>query len=207
MIQNRLSDKNLHYKFKLQNNFHEAFNMIFSDIKLLKRSSLVLIAIAATGICMFNSCSDDDPTGPQNPQIVDIAISPSDATFASGEQLNFSVVALTATGDTVDTADLDIEWQWWSTDTEVFTVEPGGLATGQNPGEAYCIVEANINVSQHAADMPDKLIVKTGILTHSQSQNLSLTAGNKDVIAELETVSMKSMLRFTGRDSAFVVVF
>ena len=183
--------------------------MIVDKLKLIKIPSLILIAI--TCFWLFNSCSDDEPAGPQNPQIVDIAISPDDATIAVGEQLDFSVVALTATGDTVDTADLDIEWQWWSTDTYVFTVEPGGLATGENPGNAYCMVEANINISQHATEIPDKLIVETGLLTDGQNRhqakNLSLSVVERDFTAEIENISMKNMLRFTGRDSAFVMVF
>lgn len=185
--------------------------MIFTNRQLFKTPLLVLIAFASSSIWLFNSCSGDDSTGPQNPQIVDIAITPDNATFAVGEQQDFSVVALTATGDTVDTADLDIELQWWSTDNDIFTVEPGGLATGHNQGEAYCMVEAIINVSQHTTDLPDKLIVQAGILTDGQTryqtQNLTLSAGDEDVIKKLETISINSMLRFTGRDSAFVMVF
>jgi len=185
--------------------------MTVTKLHLFQTYSILFLATLFTGSMILSSCSGDDSTGPQNPQIVDIAITPDNATFAVGEQQDFSVVALTATGDTVDTAELDIELQWWSTDNDVFTVEPGGLATGHNQGEAYCIVEAIINVSQHTTDLPDKLIVQAGILTDGQTryqtQNLALSAGDEDVITKLETISINSMLRFTGRDSAFVMVF
>ena len=180
--------------------------MIFANVQLFKTPFFILIAIAITGMVLLNSCSSDDATGPQGPQIVEIAISPDNATFAVGEQLDFTVFALTATGDTLDTNGLDIEWQWWSTDADVFTVEAGGLATGQNPGEAYCVVEAIINVAQLNTDVPNDLIVQTGILRDA-TRHQDLSAVNNDVIAKFETISMNNMLRFTGRDSAFVMIF
>jgi hypothetical protein len=91
-----------------------------------------------------------------------VVISPSTASVSVGDQVSFSAFALTAQGDTVDTADLDIEWRWWSSDPDVFTVEEGGTATGRSPGEEYCVVEATI---------------------------------------------LRGQSNFTGRDSAFVMVF
>ena len=104
------------------------------------------IGFALMGIVIFTGCeSDDDEAQPQEPRVERISIHPEVVEFTDvGEQVDFSVVGLTAEGDTVDTGELEVEWEWWSTDESVFTVEPGGLATGQGPGEAYCVVEATI---------------------------------------------------------------
>jgi hypothetical protein len=174
--------------------------------------SYYLSIFISLGICflMFNGCSDDDATGPQSDQVSSINIHPETATITEDEQIDFSVVLLSATGDTLGPDDFDIEWQWWSTDPDVFTVEAGGLATGQNPGDAFCVVEATVHVAQHVTDVPDQLIVQAGFSSDGenrfQTTNLVLSAGNVD-IAAMENISMNNMLRFTGRDSALVMVF
>jgi hypothetical protein len=123
-----------------------------------------MVGIALAGVIVFTGCeSDDEEPLSSDQQVESISIHPEIAELEVGEQLDFSVVGLTAEGDTVDTGDLEVEWSWWSTDEEVFTVEPGGLATARGPGEAYCVVEA--------------------------------------------TILHKSLRNFTGRDSAFVMIF
>lgn len=87
------------------------------------------------------ACDTNEATQDSEPEIARIAIFPDSASVETGEEVDFSVVALTASGDTVQNADLDIEW--WSTDPDVFTVEDGGTATGKNSGGAYCVVEAS----------------------------------------------------------------
>jgi len=175
-----------------------------------------LSVLIGLSICflMFNGCSDDDATGPQTDQVSSITIHPEAAEIAEGEQLDFSVVLLSATGETLDPDDFDIEWQWWSTDTDVFTVEPGGLATGENPGEAYCMIEAVVAVSQKTKEIPDRLVVQAGFLPmdhnigSKKTINLSLTATDRKIPAfDNVNVSLTKEMRFTGRDSAFVVVF
>lgn len=53
-----------------------------------------------------------------------------------GEQVDFSVAALTAEGDTIR----DVSFQWAPSDPVVFTVQENGVATGQEAGTAYCRV-------------------------------------------------------------------
>jgi hypothetical protein len=153
---------------------------------------------------LLAGCGSDETTGPQDLQIVDIAISPDNAELEIGQELEFSAVALTATGETVDISDLDISWEWWSTDPDVFTVEPGGLATGQNEGEAWCVVEAVVDVSQELTQPVDRIIVQASVL---QSVTDVLPVQNFNFELDLEHITMKNMMRFTGRDSAFVMVF
>lgn len=100
-----------------------------------------LLALVLTGGLVLTGCDligaeDESEESP----ITSIEISPDSVSMAVGEQVDFSIVALTASGDTVQDADLTI--RWWSTDTTVFTVEEDGLATGQGAGTAYCMVEA-----------------------------------------------------------------
>lgn len=176
----------------------------------IKTTSIFFIQLAVIGLLIFTSCDSDDATAPQSPQVAEIAISPDSAEFEVGEELQFEVFALTATGDTVDTSELDIEWEWWSTDPDVFTVEAGGLAAGQNPGEAYCMIEATVGVSRDFNESHDKLIVRAGYIQSDevrfQTANLELSAEN-DEISAFENVALKNRLRFVGRDSAFVMVF
>jgi hypothetical protein len=178
--------------------------------RLTKTTSLFFLQLAVIGLLIFTSCSGDDTTASQSPQVAEIAISPDSAELEAGEQLQFEVFALSATGETIDASELDIEWEWWSTDPEVFTVEAGGLATGQNPGEAYCMIEATVGVSRDFNEMPDKLIVRAGYgqddKVRFQTVNLELSAENNEISA-FENVALKNRLRFVGRDSAFVMIF
>jgi hypothetical protein len=128
----------------------------------IRETSFIIILLAFMGIIVFSGCDKDDDAEPQNDQIEQILIIPQNASIAVGEQLEFSTVGVTADGDTVPTAGMGLEWNWWSTDTDVFTVDNDGVATGQNPGEAFCILDFNEATSQ---------------------------------------------LKFTGRDSAFLVIF
>lgn len=144
------------------------------------RSSQTTVTFLGTAIfvVMFiiSGCGDDDPASPQLKDVVDVIISPDSAEFSVGEQMQFSAFVLTEAGDTIATEDLDIEWEgeWWSSDPDVFTVEQNGFATGQNPGEAFCIVALDLE--------DDQVFSQAGFLTK------------------------KSLARFTGRDSAFVLM-
>jgi hypothetical protein len=102
---------------------------------------VILSLIPALGLM---GCDSNDVEDPQGHGVERIIISPNSASVAVGEQVGFSAFALTAQGDTVDTAGLNIEWRWWSSDPSVFTVEEDGTATGRSPGEEYCVVEATI---------------------------------------------------------------
>lgn len=96
-------------------------------------SPLLLTAVLVLVGCDTTDVADED-------RIESIAISPDSVALEVGEQVDFDVVALTASGDTVENANLTL--RWWSSDTTVFTVEENGLATGQGSGKAFCKVEA-----------------------------------------------------------------
>lgn len=98
------------------------------------RSALLLVIICATP-----ACDSTDPNTSES-EIAEIRIDPTSATIPVGETMDFTFVALTASGDTVRDANLDVNW--WSTDTTVFTVQPGGLAFAHEAGTAFCMVEA-----------------------------------------------------------------
>jgi hypothetical protein len=175
-----------------------------------EKVSVILFTIAAAALTVASGCSSDETTGSQSPQVSEIRISPDNTSFEVGEQLDFSVVALSATGDTIDISEIDIEWQWWSTDPDVFTVEAGGLATGQNPGEAYCVVEATVDVSQRESPDIDVMYATIGSGQINQNKAVNRTMTLEAEVAEYyksESIAMKKRLRFNGRDSAFVVVF
>lgn len=72
-------------------------------------------------------------------EVVDINMLPESATIGAGETVDFSVVAVTAAGETVQATDHDV--RWWSTDTTVFEVDNDGTAIGKDAGSAYCMVE------------------------------------------------------------------
>jgi hypothetical protein len=171
---------------------------------------IALCTVTVIGAPFLQSCSSDDATRSQSPQVSQISIHPQEASLEVGQQLDFSVVALTATGEVIDTDEINIEWQWWSTDTDVFTVEPGGLATAQNPGEAFCMIEAVVDVSQRTAEEIDVIYASISFGQGSKSNIQSLKLELAEEVAEYydtEHVAMKKRLRFTGRDSAFVFVF
>jgi len=175
----------------------------------LKMLPIAVIFLISTGL-VISACSSDDTTGSQDVQVTEVRISPDDVSFEAGEQYQFSVVALTANGEEVDTDKIDIDWDWWSTDPDIFTVEPGGLATGHNPGEAFCMVEATVGVTQSISDRPDIKIASLQLNVHqgnSDQKPAKTMTLNLSEEYDVESAAFKKRIRFTGRDSAFVFVF
>lgn len=113
--------------------------------RLLSTPGVFLLAAAVLGTLLFVGCGDD-VTGPDDdPQIDRVVISPDSASFGVGEQAEFSFELLTAAGEPVDTEGLDMETEWISTDDAVFTVDEGGTAVGQSPGEEFCIIDVTVD--------------------------------------------------------------
>ena len=110
----------------------------------LPTSGLFLLAVAVCFTIMFIGCTDD-VTGPEDPQIDRVVISPESVELEVGEQVEFSFELLTEAGEPVDTEDLDMETEWISTDDAVFTVDEGGTAVGQSPGEEFCIIDVTVD--------------------------------------------------------------
>lgn len=108
------------------------------------------LAILAVTFALF-SCDSNDPAGTDpEPEIAEVRMLPDSVEIEVGDQMDFSLVALTATGDTVRNANLDVTW--WSTDSTVFTVENDGLATAQDTGSAWCMADV-IELSKSAASL------------------------------------------------------
>jgi hypothetical protein len=138
-----------------------------SRIPSSRAYGFALLAMLLVGLLTVAGCESETLTEPESLGIEQVAISPSTASIPVGEQYEFSAVLVTADADTIDPSDLDVVWEWWSTDPSVFEVEAGGLATGLNPGEAFCVVEVTV----------------------------------------LEVAAKNQRRNFTGRDSAFVMIF
>jgi len=106
-----------------------------------------LAALVLTGTLVLSGCDSTDAN--EEPQIEELIISPGSANLAVGEQMDFSVAALTASGDTIR----DLDLRWWSSDPAVFTVGNNGTATGQAPGEAFCKVELTDDATNTATHL------------------------------------------------------
>jgi hypothetical protein len=108
----------------------------------IREISFIIVLFGFTGVLMFSGCDKDDDTEPQS-DIEQIVIIPQSASIAVGEQFEFSTAGVTADGDTIETSalDLGLEWNWWSTDPDIFTVDDNGVAIGVSPGEAHCILD------------------------------------------------------------------
>ena len=104
-----------------------------------------LVALVLTGALVLIGCDSNEVN--EEPEIEELILSPSNVSIAVGEQVDFSVAALTASGDTIR----DLDLRWWSSDPAVFTVESNGTATGQRPGNAFCKVELTDDAANTAA--------------------------------------------------------
>lgn len=116
-----------------------------------KAARIIYIKLAVLGMLMFTGCESDDITGPEEDHgVVEVVIEPQEVEIEVGTQQPFEGLLKDAQGNTVDPAGLDgfnIDWEWWSSDTDVFTVEQdgsAGIGTGESEGEAYCIIEVTI---------------------------------------------------------------
>lgn len=93
------------------------------------------------GAILLSGCEKADESDPLDDQIELIVITPQSASIGVGEQIEFSTAGITPDGNTVETSGLRLEWNCWSTDPEIFTVDNSGTAIGQNPGEAFCVLD------------------------------------------------------------------
>jgi hypothetical protein len=140
MIQIRSDQKENRINIK-----QEIFKMDTVKKLFPKLIEVTVVIIFFIGILVTSSCSDDENvTATDNePEISEVSIEPESATFAAGEQEEFSAYLISVTGDTVND-EVEVEWSWISSDSDVFTVQDNGTVTAQNAGEAYCIVEAEL---------------------------------------------------------------
>lgn len=105
---------------------------------------IVLGAIVVASLSALVGCDSNDTSDPPEVEIAQVAISPDSATIEVGEQAEFSALAVSAAGDTIAIPEGRLEWEWISSDPDVFTVDENGTASGQSPGEEYCIIDATL---------------------------------------------------------------
>ena len=112
----------------------------------ISKSRLTLCLTAALAITLFiAACDTDDIAGPEDPEIAAIIISPSEAEIGVGEQEQLSFELHDESGQPVDRDGLDMEIEWITTDPDVVTLDQSGLATGQSPGQEYCIIDVTVH--------------------------------------------------------------
>lgn len=116
------------------------------QIPTIRSLIFVPLALVIAGALVLAGC---DTTEVTDDQIASVVISPDTASIEVGEQVDFSVTALNASGETIPNPNVSI--RWWSTDTTVFRVTDDGLATGEDAGEALCMVEASDEVAGRVA--------------------------------------------------------
>lgn len=117
----------------------EPMPTVSDALSLLRTFGLTLIL---AGVLVLAGCDSTDVSDPDN-QLTDVIIAPDSVSIAVGEQVDFSARFLTASGDTVQHPDVTLYSDWTSTNTTVFTVADNGLATGREPGMAYCRIEVS----------------------------------------------------------------
>ncbi len=128
-------------------------------------SSTVVMYLFIASILAF-SCDSDVVTGPEDGHgVVEVVIEPPEAEIEAGSNQEFEAFLKDAQGNTVDPSELegfDIDWEWWSTDTNVFTVEQdgsAGIGAGESSGEAFCIIEVTITEGNSNFNGRDTTIV------------------------------------------------
>lgn len=117
--------------------------MLMSKLNFLP-FKLIAITLTLSSLFIVNGCSDDNPTSPEEPQVANIIISPDSVEINVGDEIDFSAVALTADGDTIEDANLE----WISSDPSVFTVQDNGTITGESEGTAFCGIDVADNLSK-----------------------------------------------------------
>ncbi len=115
----------------------------------LQTVNILFLQFAVVAMLMTTGCND--VTGPEEDHgVVDILIEPQEVEMEVGDQQPFEGFLIDEQGDTIDPAEIDgfdITWEWWSSDSDIFTVEQDGSAgtgTGEGEGEAFCILEVTI---------------------------------------------------------------
>lgn len=126
--------------------------MIYSQTQFYQTKGSLIIIFLVTASFMFTGCGDENPASSEEEELegAEVVIEPQDVSLEVDEQIDFSAFIISASGDTVN-EEFDFEWNWYSSNPEVFTVQNNGTASGQSPGEAYCIVEVETENSKIAA--------------------------------------------------------
>lgn len=116
--------------------------------------NFIIIMVVLSGVLISNGCNDDNSIASEEDNLegAEVVIKPRDVSFEVDEQHEFSAFVISASGDTVN-EEFDLEWTWYSSNPDVFTVQDDGTASGISSGEAYCIVEAETASGNVAAKL------------------------------------------------------
>lgn len=127
--------------------------MILSKTQFFQTAEFLIIILSITGT-IITGCNDENPTSTDDEELkgAEVVIEPQNVTLEVDEEFDFSAFVVNASGDTIND-ELNIQWNWYSSDPDVFTVQNNGIATGHHSGEAFCIVEASTSNSKIAAKM------------------------------------------------------
>lgn len=127
--------------------------MIYFKTQFFKTTGFSLIIILIAGMLNIG-CEDNNSTESEEEELkgAEVVIEPQNVSMEVDEQVNFSAFVVSASGDTVN-EDFNFQWNWYSSNPEVFTVQNNGTATGKNSGEAFCIVEASTGNSKIVTKM------------------------------------------------------
>lgn len=127
--------------------------MIYSKTQFFKTTGFSVIIILIAGMLNIG-CEDNNPTESEEDELkgAEVVIEPQNVSMEVDQQVNFSAFVVSASGDTVN-EEFNFQWNWYSSNPEVFTVQNNGTATGQNSGEAFCIVEASTGNNKIVAKM------------------------------------------------------
>lgn len=127
--------------------------MIYSKAQLFKTTVFFVTVILIVGILNIG-CEDNNPTESEEDDLkgAEVVIKPQNVSIEVDEQIDFSAFVVSASGDTVN-EEFNFQWNWYSSNPDVFTVQNNGTATGHNSGEAFCIVEASTGPSKIRAKL------------------------------------------------------
>ncbi|MCG2589303.1 Ig-like domain-containing protein [Rhodohalobacter sulfatireducens] len=127
--------------------------MIYSKTQFFKTTGFSVIIILIAGMLNIG-CEDNNPAEPEEDELegAEVVIEPQNVSMEVDEKVDFSAFVVSASGDTVN-EEFNFQWNWYSSNPEVFTVQNNGTATGKSSGEAFCIVEASTGNSKIVAKM------------------------------------------------------
>lgn len=130
------------------------------------------------GVLMLSGCDTTNTEEQGPPNVVDAIIlfegaSTDLPSIEVGETIKFEGFAITETRDRIPLADLGAnwEWDWYSTEPAVATLDTEGHVTGQGEGKAFCVLElfttddVQSTLSNVAVDFKNRIAPKIIIIT------------------------------------------
>lgn len=108
--------------------------------------SFCLLALAA--LLLTAGC---DSNGPPEDEIVDVRVIPDHATLTVGESIDFSVVAVKASGEEIPIPATG-ETSWYSIDPSVFALQSNGTGIAHQQGNAICVFKWERDIANESSN-------------------------------------------------------